>query len=548
MIRELLEKILHHVRGTWRFRWAAFALVWCVAVAGWAFVYLMPNVYEAQTEVYVDTNSILRPLLSGLTVQNNLQDHVRMMRLALLSRPNLEEVARKTDLILNARDPDQLSGVVESLRHKISISNGRNGNLYTISYKDDDRPQAKAVVQSLLNIFMERSLNSNQSDNKNAQSFIKSQLDQYKSKLDDAEQALANFKKAHVGEMPSQGQDYFDRLQSAMQKVQDTQTQLKVAEQRRDALQQAAQGEQPSFAFTPPAPVRSSSSGEQSSSGSEAPSPLQNKIKALQDQLDTMLLQYTDQYPGVVDLKKRIAMLKKQEKSEPHRRRSRPAPSNNNSANTADNAAIDQPELNPVYQDTLMSLNAAKADVAALKGQLQQQQQDVAQLRSKVNVIPEVEAKLNRLTRNYSVMRDRYNKLLQRYEEAQLASSANTQDNQVKFSIINPPFVSPKPVAPNRSRLLVVVLLFATAVGGGFAFFLHQVRPVFLDAEHLRQVTGLPVLGTVSRVWTRKARGHVMSLLGFAGGMSMLLALFAVALFFADSGSQALRHMVKSFT
>ena len=544
-MRDLLEKVMQQVRVTWRFRWIAFALAWVIAVGGWMFVYLMPNVYEAQTEVYVDTNSILRPLLSGLTVQPNLQDHVRMMRLALLSRPNLEEVARKTDLNLNARGPDQQSAVVDGLRRSISISDHRNGNLYTISYKNSDSQKAKAVVQSLLNIFMERSLNSNQSDNQNAQSFIKQQLDQYKSKLDSAEQSLAEFKKAHVGEMPSQGQDYFDRLQSAMQKVQDTQTKLKVAEKRRDELQQSAQGEQPTFAFTPPAAVQSSPSGGNTGS---APSPLQSQIKQLQSKLDNMLLQYTDQYPGVVDLKKRIAMLKQKEKSEPHHRSSHRAPPSPNGNSGASDAQSNQPELNPVYQDTLMSLNTAKADVAALKGELQQEQDTVKQLRSKVNVIPEVEAKLKRLTRNYSTMRQRYNKLLQRYEEAQLANTANTSDNQVKFSVINPPFVAPKPVAPNRTRLLAVALLFALAAGGGFAFFLHQIRPVFLDAQNLRQVTGLPVLGTVTRVWTQKATARVASLLSFAGGLGALLVLFAVVLRFADSGSQLLRHVVKGFT
>ncbi|HYW75951.1 MAG TPA: XrtA system polysaccharide chain length determinant [Gammaproteobacteria bacterium] len=548
-MRELIEKIWQQVRGTWRFRWIAFVMVWVIALGGWTLVYFMPNVYEAQTEVYVDTDSILRPLLAGLTVHNNLQDHVRMMRLALLSRPNLEEVARKTDLTLQAQGPDQTSGIVQRLRNSISVSNRRNGNLYTISYKNSDRHRAKAVVQALLNIFMEHSLSSNQSDNASARQFLKSQLDSYKKKLDDAEQKLANFKKQHVGEMPNQGQDYFDRLQSAQSKVQDTKTQLKVAEQRRDELEQSAQGEQPTFAFTPPAPLQSSPQQSGGESGPGPLTPLQKQIKSLQMKLNNMLLQYTNQYPGVIELKKQIAMLKKQEKSELNPRRHAHHQSAPVASLNADNSAqTNQPQLNPVYQDTLMSLNQAKADVAALKAQLQQQQQQVKQLRSKINVIPEVEAKLSSLTRNYSVMQDRYHKILQRYEEAQLANTANTTSDQVKFRVINPPFVDPKPVGPKRGRYLFVVLFFALAAGGGFAFFLHQIRPVFLDAQQLRQVTGLPVLGSVSRVWANKSRaGMAMSLMTFAGGLAVLLVAFVAALIFKDAGSHVLREAVKSF-
>lgn len=547
-MRELIDKIWQQARGTWRFRWVAFAMAWTIALGGWALVYLMPNIYEAQTEVYVDTDSILRPLLAGLTVNNNLENHVRMMRLALESRPNLEEVVRKTDLNLNAKGPDEMAGVIQGLRNRISISSRGSNNLYTISYKDSDQHQAKVVVQALLNIFMEHSLSSNQSDNANARSFIKEQLDGYKKKLDDAEQKLADFKKQHVGEMPSQGQDYFDRLQAALSNVQDTKTQLKVAEERRDELQQASQGEQPTFAFTPSAPLQASQSNM---GGDQAPpqSPLQQRIQALQLKLDTMLLQYTDKYPGVIDLKNQIAMLKKKARSEPRPRRHAQNDGNQGSGAAAGNSQqTNQPELNPVYQDTLMSLNQAKADVAALKGQLQQQQQQVSDLRSKVNIIPEVEAKLSSLTRNYSVMQDRYHKLLQRYEEAQLANTANSANDQVKFSIINPPFVGPKPVGPKRERYLSVVLLFALVAAGGFAFFLQQLRPVFTDAEQLRQVTGLPILGTVTRVWARKGQaGSALSLLSFAGGVGLLFVLFGVALIFRDGGSEALREAFKSF-
>lgn len=546
VMRELIEKLLQQVRGSWRFRWVAFVMAWALALGGWAFVYFMPNIYEAQTEVYVDTDSILRPLLAGLTVQNNLQNHVRMMRLALLSQPNLEEVARKTDLSLKARDEQQMLGIEQALRSKISITNRRNDNLYTISYKATDVHQAKTVVQALLNIFMEHSLSSSQTDNAGAQSFLKTQLDDYKKKLDTAEQKLANFKKQHIGEMPNQGRGYFDRLQSAISKVGDTQTQLRVAETRRDELEKASQGEQPTFAFTPSAPLQNSL---QSRNGeiNQPLTPLQREIKSLQMKLDTMLLQYTNQYPGVIELKKQIAMLQEKARHEPHLTTRRYA--TNQPALTLGSQQTDQPQLNPVYQDTLMSLNEANANVASLKEELKQDQAQVATLRSKVNVIPEVEAQLQSLTRNYSVMRDRYNKLLQRYEEAQLANNANAASDQVKFRIINPPFVDPQPVGPNRARYLSVVLLFALVAGGAFAFFLHQIRPVFMDARQLRQVTGLPVIGTVTRVWVSSKRraGIPISLAGFAGGLATLILLFALAMTFRDTGSEVLREVLKSW-
>jgi hypothetical protein len=60
-------------------------------------VFKIPDQYEATARIYVDTQSILKPLMAGLTVQPNVEQQVSMLSRTLISRPNLEKLVRMAD-------------------------------------------------------------------------------------------------------------------------------------------------------------------------------------------------------------------------------------------------------------------------------------------------------------------------------------------------------------------------------------------------------------------------------------------------------------------
>ena len=65
-MHELADQLISILKATWRYRWFAMAIAWLIAAAGWIIVERMPDRYEAWARVYVDTQSMLNPLLSGL--------------------------------------------------------------------------------------------------------------------------------------------------------------------------------------------------------------------------------------------------------------------------------------------------------------------------------------------------------------------------------------------------------------------------------------------------------------------------------------------------
>jgi polysaccharide chain length determinant protein (PEP-CTERM system associated) len=147
---QLLQQILGYAKAAWHRRWWGVAVAWLVCIVGWTWVMTMPDRYEASARVYVDTQSLLRPLLSGLAVQPNVEQQIRLMTRQLVSRPTLEKVARMTDLDIKAKTPEDTEAMLDDLASKIAIEDAGRENLYTISYQDPSADLAKRVVQSLL--------------------------------------------------------------------------------------------------------------------------------------------------------------------------------------------------------------------------------------------------------------------------------------------------------------------------------------------------------------------------------------------------------------
>ena len=225
-LQELITEILNHLRGMWRYRWQLVIVAWTVAIVGWYFVYNMPDVYEASAKVSVDTNSLLPGLTKGLTASENLVDEVDLVSKALLTRPNLAEVARQTDLDLRAETPQQMEGLITSLQRRVSISGGRD-KIFTIAFEDPNREKATDVVAALLNTFMESSLGAQGDDAEMTERAIKLEIDDHEKRLLQAESDLADFKKRNLGYMPDDGADYYTRLQTALANVAETERQMR---------------------------------------------------------------------------------------------------------------------------------------------------------------------------------------------------------------------------------------------------------------------------------------------------------------------------------
>jgi len=100
-----------------------------------------------------------------------------------------------------------------------------------------------------------------------------------------------------------------------------------------------------------------------------------------------------------------------------------------------------------------------------------------------------------------------------------------------QFRVIDPPRVSPQPVAPNRLGLLGIAFAFSIVAGLFASLAASQLMPTFHEARTLREISKRPILGMVSMLPSEllhKARRRKQWL--FAGGLGGLLAAFSAVL------------------
>ena len=516
-MQELLHHALTNLRGMWQRRWIGLAAAWIVAIVGVAIAYKIPERYEASARVYVDTESLLRPLLAGLAVQPNVDQQVSLISRTLISRPNVEKLLRLADLDLRTNGANDREELIDNVMRNVKLDGNITSNLYIISYRDPDPSLARKVVQSLLTIFVESSLGDKRQDTQAAVRFLDEQIKRYEDNLTATENKIKQFRLKYMGVSSKEGQDYFARMSKLSVDIDAARLELQSAEQARDAYKQQVAGETPVFI-----PEPSDAAPQEGEGGLE----IDGRIGALKRDLDTLLRKYTDEHPDVIATRRLIAQLEDQRRAEVEARRKAAA-----AAPRRGQMAIDQ---NPVMQQMRISLADAEAAVAAARAKLSGLQGQYQQLKSQAALVPQVEAEFTQLNRDYDVQKKTYENLLARREAASMGKDVQDTGG-AQFRIIDPPRVSPQPIAPNRLAMLGVAFGLAVLAGLLASLVANQTMPTFHDARTMREVTKRPILGMVSMLPSealqRLRRRNTWLFAGGLGGLfATCTAIFAFAL------------------
>lgn len=507
-MHEIVAEILSYLQSAARYKWVAAIFAWLFCVLGWIFVSQIPDRFEANARVHVDTRSVLRPLLTGLTIQPDVSGRIRLMSKLMFSRPNLEKVARMTDLDLGVKNDQAMEKLVTRLQESMKITGGES-DLFTIGFQDPDPKIAKKVVQALLTIFVEQTLGESRQDSNSAQKFLDQQIKEYELRLQNAEKIREDYKRSHYGLLPGQGGN-LGELDKLAGLLEETRMQIQETTHRRDEFKHQLEAEQPDMPQLT----------NDYAASSAMQSPLDTRILALEERLDELMLKFTAGHPEVIAVKKSLAELRRKKQQEEAA-----------AAQAEAAASIDSPgpaATNPVFQQKKLMLGEIEANLASLNSRAKMYEQKMAALQQQMDQRLKVETELAAINRDYATLQANYNTLLSRREQARMSENVEQNADSVKFRIVDPPTVPTKPAAPNRILLSSLVLGGGIASGFGLALFMALLRPAFTSIQKLREITGVPVLGGVSMNWMpamRKQKWH--QFLGFVVSYGVLLAVYA---------------------
>lgn len=493
----MYDEIRIALHSVWMRRWLALGVAWGIAVLGWLAVAQIPNSYESRARVFVQMQSML-PSQVGIT-QADQQKDIDTVRQTLTSAVNLEKVVRGTDLANTVANDRDVAERVAGLQKAITIT-AQQDNLFEIKATGASPKVTRAVVQKLIDLFVEQNLAGDRDETTQTLGFLDAQLAARQKQLQEAEAKRTDFQNRYLGALPGTG-SLTDRMGAARTQMAQVDGDLAAAQSSLAAVNGQMAGTPQNVAGL---------GGAAASAG-----PARARLNAIQGQLaDARARGYTENHPDVIALRSQLAAASAAARGEPL---------------IGGGAGAASP--NPLYL-SLRSMQADKqSQVAALTMRKTQLQGDLDLINSKLAGDPAVAAEQSQIENDYLVLKDQYSKLLADREGIKLRGQAQSQTDSVKFSVIDPPTSPRVPTAPNRPLLLTGVLIAALCGGAGAAFAMAQLRTTFATAGRLEKAAGMPVIGSIGEMVTRaQIASRRRSLMYFAGGGGALVVAYVALL------------------
>lgn len=495
-MQEVLDEIRSALHTVWNRRWVALAVAWAICILGWLAVAFIPNSYESHARIYVELEDILS---EQLDISGDGKQAITKVRQTLISAVNLERVVRDTKLGDKVATDAEMQSAVQDLTENIVVESEQD-NLFEItatigksSLSDaENAALARDVVQSLIDIFRESNIAGNRGDVADTIAFLDKQLDERKRELEAAEQRRLAFE--------AQYPDLIGGSGTVTGRLQGMRTEMRGIDADIAAAQSALAAINGQIASTPRSIMTANSGGARGA------------LMQAQSQLAAMRARgLTDSHPDVQAIQRQISALRDQAASEP--------------AGTGGSP-------NPAYT-SLQSIRAERqANVQALQARKAALQSDISALIAAQADEPAVAAEANRISRDYEVLKDKYDELLKDREEMRLRGQVETERSAFQFEVIDPPTAPRNPAAPNRPLLLLGVLIVGLGAGAGVAFVMGQLNSSFTTADKLERTLDLPVIGTISRSMTRATRQHeklrLKQFLAGVGGLAGICFLLLV--------------------
>ncbi len=475
------------LRALGKWRWLALSVGVAAALASAFAVTLVRDRYEASARVFVDTQTVLKPLMAGLAHQPDIDLQLRMLARTLISRSNVERLLETPGLGLDVSTASAREQTIATLTEQIKIvpvSPGSSANLFEVKYRGSHPDVAKRVVEATVALFIDSGEGQKKRDSADAGRFIDDQIQVYERKLVEAESRLKDFKVRNFGVTGASSQDYFARVSILTDETNRLRVELSAAERGRESFRRELASEQPQL----PVDVALRS-------GSPVIVELEARLETQKSALDDLLRRYTDAHPDVASTRRLVSQLQ----LDLEKRRA------SEEARLSAMGKAPQAATSPVYQKLRISLADAEAQVAALRTQLGAKQAQLESFRSTATRAPQVEAELTQLNRDYEVIRKNYDTMVVRRESAQLGVKMDQSSQLAEFRLIEPPHAATMPVFPGQLHAALLGLLASIVLGVTAALLADRIAPTVDSAAALRVLSQRPLLGAVSRLTTPSA-------------------------------------------
>jgi len=502
----------HYLRLILHRKWMVLGAFVIITGATVAVTSRLPDIYASSTLILVDPQKVPESYVKS-TVTGDIQNRLGTLSQQILSATRLQTIIDN----LNLYPAEKKKGVaredlISKMRSDISVqvesSFGGSQDLqaFRVGFSGQDPKLVAQVANELAQLFIDENLKARDQQAADTTEFLRNQLQQARKHLEDQEGQLRDFRMKHLGEMPEQQAadlQILGQLQSQLQLAGEA---LNRAEQQKTYAQSLMNSPQPpgvverdDRSVQPPATATKESRAATKQGPTATPK---------EKQLAALLARgYKDDHPDVRKLRKEIEAEKAN--NPPKDLQSEPAevlpaaPVVPVPPPATESAVVTPKSVNPVL---VTQLNAAEADIAKYKQQIQSLNKQVAVYQQKLETIPVNEQQIAALVRDYDISKAHYSQLLNNEMSAETATQLELRQKAEKFQVLDPAQPAEKPSRPNRRILYAGGGLAGLAVGLLLALATEFLGMCITSPDQITVISGLPVLEVIPNIQTRADR------------------------------------------
>jgi polysaccharide chain length determinant protein (PEP-CTERM system associated) len=472
----------------------------------------LPKMYRATTLVLVTPQKVPESFVRP-TVTSRIEDRLQSISQEIMSRTRLERVIAELKLYSEQAKSLSQEEIVEMMRKNIEVEIKGKEGFFTISYIGQDPRMVAMVANKLASLFIEENLKLREQQAQGTSDFLSIELNAMRTKLEEQEATITDFKKQHISELPEQRDanlKILEQLQLQSQKVNDN---LKAAQDRKVIIQKQLSDLKIQMAFGRPSenpenpkenPKEEGPATTTESDLLQLPLPDQKGLSYYEAQLtrgksllSELQSKYTEKHPDiqrveryVADLEEKIEKMKAQDRGEKI---------------DGKETAGSSPRAAAFVRAIENQLMAADLEIKRLQEEDSKIKARIAGFQTRVENTPMRELAMTNLARDYQNTKEAYQTLLKKSQEAQQAENLERRQKGEQFKVIDPARIPEKPMQAKLFKILLFGLLAGMGSGLGMAFVREQMDRSFRDPEDLETTMEFKVLANIPKIEKKAA-------------------------------------------
>ncbi|MBC8140133.1 MAG: hypothetical protein H7Y38_01690 [Armatimonadetes bacterium] len=390
------------------------------------------------------------------------------------------------DVLKNARlarpmrvDPRVRDKRFAELRSKLAVQVNSN-DVFTISLVWDNAGECERILRALQSGYVEEAGASRQAQSIATASFLDTQIQSYRYRMRVAEKALIQYKREHFGQLPESASGEIEQL-ALLRSERDY---LRIASQ--DAILQRGAIEARLTQVKPTSILE-----ETTSKSPKAESPTAANLQSIEARRVALLSgDYRADGSMIKPLDAQIRVLRNRLAQEQNAERVRERSANGASANVVQTTT----QANPEYTSLSEQLTQAKIEQATNTSRLALLDQNISEYEKRVRLLPDAARELTDKTRDYSIMKEQYEDLLKRREQAQIKANLDKVAATSTLVPIGTVYASASNGIKKNALILVGTVVFGVIVGSGLILGAELADPSVRYAADVEKMLGVPVV------------------------------------------------------